>query len=123
MLALAPVQPPVRLDFLSLRWTPYPYPSVANVGVQDGKIAVITGDAITGRDTVDATGDMVASGFIDIHSHGQLAFLVHQPATNSTETCSRRSTCARAAPATRSAVRCPSARSSASGSMRRAAKR
>jgi N-acyl-D-glutamate deacylase len=47
------------------------YDAVANVGVQDGKVAVITGDAITGRETIDATGHVVAPGFIDIHAHGQ----------------------------------------------------
>jgi N-acyl-D-glutamate deacylase len=47
------------------------YDAIANVGVQDGKIAVITGHAITGRETVDATGHVVAPGFIDIHAHGQ----------------------------------------------------
>jgi len=47
------------------------FDAVANVGVQDGKVAVITADAITGRETVDATGHVVAPGFIDIHAHGQ----------------------------------------------------
>ena len=45
--------------------------AVANVGVQDGKVAAITGDAITGHKTIDATGHVVAPGFIDIHAHGQ----------------------------------------------------
>ena len=47
------------------------FDAVANVGVQDGKVAVITADAITGRETVDATGHVVAPGFIDLHAHGQ----------------------------------------------------
>jgi adenine deaminase len=31
--------------------------AVANVGVKDGKIAVITKDAITGKEAIDATGE------------------------------------------------------------------
>jgi predicted amidohydrolase YtcJ len=40
-----------------------------NVGVKDGRIAVITKDAITGSETIDATGLVVAPGFIDTHFH------------------------------------------------------
>ena len=47
------------------------YDAVANVGIKDGTIAVITKDKITGQETIDATGHIVAPGFIDIHAHGQ----------------------------------------------------
>ena len=47
------------------------YDAVANVGIKDGRIAVITEDAITGRESIDATGHVVAPGFIDLHAHGQ----------------------------------------------------
>ncbi len=47
------------------------YDAVANVGVKDGRIAVITTDSINGNATIDATGHVVAPGFIDIHAHGQ----------------------------------------------------
>ncbi len=47
------------------------YDAVANVGVKDGRITVITEDKITGKETIDATGHVVAPGFIDIHAHGQ----------------------------------------------------
>lgn len=45
------------------------FDSVANVGIKDGKIVVITGDEIEGKDTIDATGLVVAPGFIDPHFH------------------------------------------------------
>ncbi|HUC40783.1 MAG TPA: amidohydrolase family protein, partial [Gemmatimonadales bacterium] len=45
--------------------------AVRSIGLQDGRIAVITTDAIIGRDTVDARGLVVAPGFIDLHAHGQ----------------------------------------------------
>ena len=44
--------------------------AVRNVGLLDGKIAVITTEDIRGRDAVDASGLVVAPGFIDVHSHG-----------------------------------------------------
>jgi imidazolonepropionase-like amidohydrolase len=44
---------------------------VKNIGIQGGRIAVITTDPVTGKDTVDARGLVVAPGFIDIHAHGQ----------------------------------------------------
>jgi N-acyl-D-aspartate/D-glutamate deacylase len=47
--------------------------AVRNVGLQDGHIAMITTEAITGLDTVDARGLVVAPGFIDLHAHGQTA--------------------------------------------------
>ncbi len=45
--------------------------AVRNVGVRDGAIAALTPDAAEGRDTLDATGLVVAPGFIDLHAHGQ----------------------------------------------------
>ena len=47
--------------------------AVRNIGLSGGRIAVITTDAISGRDTVDARGLVVAPGFIDLHAHGQTA--------------------------------------------------
>ena len=44
---------------------------IANVGIKDGIIALITKEKITGLRTIDATGHVVAPGFIDIHAHGQ----------------------------------------------------
>ena len=45
------------------------YDAVANVGIKDGKIAVITKDKISGKETIDAKGLVVAPGFIDTHFH------------------------------------------------------
>jgi len=47
------------------------YDGVANVGIKDGRIVKITKEAITGAETVDATGQVVAPGFIDTHFHWQ----------------------------------------------------
>ena len=41
-----------------------------NVGIKDGKIAAVTDQPISGIDTIDATGHVVAPGFIDGHCHG-----------------------------------------------------
>lgn len=45
------------------------FDAVANVGVKAGRITAITEDAITGRETIDATGLVVAPGFIDAPFH------------------------------------------------------
>jgi dihydroorotase len=45
--------------------------AVRNIGLQGGRIAVITTDSVAGKDTVDARGLVVAPGFIDLHAHGQ----------------------------------------------------
>lgn len=44
--------------------------AVRNIGVRDGKIAVLTTRGITAKKTIDAKGLVVAPGFIDLHSHG-----------------------------------------------------
>ncbi len=47
------------------------FDDVANVGIKDGRIVAITKEALTGTETVDATGKIVAPGFIDTHFHFQ----------------------------------------------------
>ena len=45
--------------------------AVRYVGVRGAKIAAISETALQGRTVVDASGLVVAPGFIDLHSHGQ----------------------------------------------------
>ena len=45
------------------------FDGVRNVGIKDGKIVAITKETIKGRDSIDATGLVVAPGFIDTHIH------------------------------------------------------
>jgi len=45
------------------------FDAVRNVGVMDGKIATITSDAITGKESINAEGLVVAPGFVDGHLH------------------------------------------------------
>jgi len=50
------------------------YDDVANVGIKDGRIAIITKQKITGRETIKAKGLIVAPGFIDTHYHATDVF-------------------------------------------------
>jgi N-acyl-D-glutamate deacylase len=52
---------------------------VRNVGIRDSRIVTVTRDKLSGEQSVDAQGLVVAPGFIDWHSHGQnnLADRVH----------------------------------------------
>jgi N-acyl-D-aspartate/D-glutamate deacylase len=45
--------------------------AVRNVGIRDGKIAIISTAALSGRRIIHAAGLVVAPGFIDLHQHGQ----------------------------------------------------
>jgi N-acyl-D-glutamate deacylase len=48
------------------------FDGIANVGIKDGRIVAISQNALTGTETVDATGQIVAPGFIDTHFHFQM---------------------------------------------------
>ncbi|WP_217998232.1 amidohydrolase family protein [Flavihumibacter petaseus] len=45
--------------------------AIQNIGIDSGVISVITNEKIEGKKTINATGLIVAPGFIDLHSHGQ----------------------------------------------------
>jgi dihydroorotase len=45
--------------------------AVRNIGISAGKVRAISNSELSGRETIDAKGLMVAPGFIDLHSHGQ----------------------------------------------------
>ena len=47
------------------------FDQVANVGINNGFVTEITTDGITGTRVIDASGNVVAPGFIDYHSHAQ----------------------------------------------------
>ncbi len=44
---------------------------VRSIGIREGRIAAISQTPLRGRATLDATGLVVAPGFIDLHAHGQ----------------------------------------------------
>jgi dihydroorotase len=45
--------------------------AVRNVGISSGRVAAISEGPLTASDTLDASGLVVAPGFIDLHAHGQ----------------------------------------------------
>ena len=45
------------------------FDGVRNVGVKDGRIVVITEDAISGKETIDASGHAVARALLKGHQH------------------------------------------------------
>jgi dihydroorotase len=45
--------------------------AVRSVGIRGGRIAAVSAGALRGKTVIDATGLVVAPGFIDLHSHGQ----------------------------------------------------
>lgn len=52
------------------------YDAIANVGIKNGRIAIVTREKITGTETIDAKDLVVAPGFIDTHVHGVDPFTI-----------------------------------------------
>src|SRR5271169_5584456 len=63
--------------------------AVLNVGISCGKIRAISPSPLQGKTTMDASGLVVAPGFIDLHEHGQeprnYQFQAHDGVTTSLE--------------------------------------
>jgi N-acyl-D-glutamate deacylase len=45
--------------------------AVRNIGIKDGKVVSVSEKPLTAKMTIDATGLIVAPGFVDLHAHGQ----------------------------------------------------
>jgi N-acyl-D-aspartate/D-glutamate deacylase len=45
--------------------------AIRHVGIRGGVVAAVAGRPLTGNKIIDATGLVVAPGFIDLHAHGQ----------------------------------------------------
>ena len=50
------------------------FDGLRNVGIRAGRIVAISDTQLTGKQTIDARGQVVAPGFIDIHSHTPTQF-------------------------------------------------
>lgn len=49
--------------------------TLENIGIRDGHIAAVTTDPIEGKEEIDATGQWVIPGLIDIHTHYDVELL------------------------------------------------
>ena len=76
--ACAPTEPTALADLVILGGRVIDpetgFDNVRNVAVSGDSILAITEAAIPGRDTIDATGLVIAPGFVDLHAHGQDTF-------------------------------------------------
>lgn len=62
---------------------------VRNLGISGGKVRAVSSNSLTGKQTIEARGLVVAPGFIDLHEHGQepknYQFQAHDGVTTSLE--------------------------------------
>ena len=59
------------------------FDQVANVGISNGWITAITTDTLNGAETIDATGHVVAPGFIDLEQHSIAPKVCFEPLSTS----------------------------------------
>ena len=45
------------------------FDAIADVGINNGKIAAISSQSLTGVQVIDVSGHVVSPGFIDLHTH------------------------------------------------------
>ena len=45
--------------------------TIKNIGIINNRIAQITAETLTGKETINVSGLVVAPGFIDLHVHGR----------------------------------------------------
>jgi N-acyl-D-aspartate/D-glutamate deacylase len=57
--------------------------AIRNVGIRDGRVAAVTDEPITGTEEIDATGNWVLPGLIDIHTHYDVEVLTAPALTES----------------------------------------
>jgi len=44
--------------------------AIRNVGIQGGRIMMVSSDPLVGKETLNVSGMVVSPGFIDLHVHG-----------------------------------------------------
>lgn len=63
--------------------------AIRNVGILNGRIAMVSSEALKGKETVNVSGLIVAPGFIDLHVHGrsnvEQEFQLHDGVTTALE--------------------------------------
>ena len=52
---------------------------IADVGIEDGRIAAVGNGLGRARTTIDASGKLVLPGFVDIHTHSDFTFPCARP--------------------------------------------
>ena len=62
------------------------YDRVASIGIIDGRVARITDAPLNGLKLIDASGLVVAPGFVDLHAHGQDIYSVQLKALDGVTT-------------------------------------
>ena len=51
-------------------------PEILNIGIKGESIKYIGNESISGNESINAKGYVVTPGFIDVHTHSDLSFIV-----------------------------------------------